>query len=395
MATALGTVGRHQRLSATDADDAQLQRALFRWYDAEARDLPWRRRRDAYAIWVSEVMLQQTQVAVVLRYWAPFLERFPTLQRLAEAPLDSVLAAWSGLGYYARARNLHRAARLVMQRHQALLPSSASALAELPGFGRYTVGAVGSIAFGLKEPVVDGNVARVLSRLFAVAGPPGTPDRERSLWALAQRLVQNQRPGDWNQALMELGATVCRASSPLCLVCPVQKSCQALVLGLVESLPPPRVARERQHLRLAVAVARRRGRVLLGCRPARGLFGGLWELPSVEVPAAAKGEDVRRALVELLGPGTRVGQALGEVHRTLTHRALALSLLEVKPPSRPRKGHYRALRWASAAEARDLGLSAAMRAALAATSRTQRTRGASPRARGARGPEETAPLLPA
>jgi len=345
--------------------DAKLRRALLRWYDAEARDLPWRKRCDAYAIWVSEVMLQQTQVAVVLRYWAPFLERFPTLERLAAAPLDSVLAAWSGLGYYARARNLHSAARAVVERHRGALPPSASALAELPGFGRYTVGAVASIAFGLQEPVVDGNVARVLSRLFAISGRPGAPDRERALWALAQRLVQNARPGDWNQAVMELGATVCRVASPSCLLCPVRGHCQALALGNVEHLPPRRVAQERQPLRLAVAVVRRRGRLLLGCRPARGLFGGLWELPSVEVLAAAEAEEVQRVLAELLGPGTRIGDTLGEVHRTLTHRALTLCLFEVKPPSRPRKGNYSALRWVNAAEARRLGVSAAMRAALA------------------------------
>src|SRR5450631_130661 len=257
-------------------EDAELRRALLGFYDAQARDLPWRRSRDAYAIWVSEVMLQQTQGAVVLRYWAPFLLRFPTVRALAEAPLEAVLASWRGLGYYARARNLHRAAQAVVAEHAEQLPASAEALAALPGFGRYTVGAVSSIAFGLPEPVVDGNVARVLSRLYAVEGAPGEPARERALWAHAGRLVKGERPGDWNQALMELGATLCRVSQPLCLLCPVRPQCLAHRLGKVDVLPPRRAAPKRRALRMAVAVARRRGRLLLGRRPARGLFGGLW-----------------------------------------------------------------------------------------------------------------------
>jgi A/G-specific adenine glycosylase len=364
LATALRT-GRRREPPRAGATDAALRRALLDWYEKEARDLPWRKRRDAYAIWVSEVMLQQTQVAVVLRYWAPFLDAFPTLEQLAKAPLDAVLAAWSGLGYYARARNLHRAARAVVEVHAGSLPASASALSKLPGFGRYTVGAVASIAFGLAEPVVDGNVARVLSRLFAVSGRPGEAAREERLWALAEALVRGERPGDWNQALMELGATLCRAAHPSCLLCPVRAQCQALALGLVDALPPPRAAAPKRALRLAVAVARRRGRILLACRPARGLFGGLWELPSVEVDGAADSEALPAALASLLGPGTRVGLPLGQVHRTLTHRELTLCLFAVTAPSRPRRGEYRALRWVNAQEASTLGVSAATLAALA------------------------------
>jgi A/G-specific adenine glycosylase len=337
---------------------------LLDFYDSQARDLPWRRSRDPYAIWVSEVMLQQTQVSVVLRYWTPFLARFPTLPSLAEAPLEAVLAAWRGLGYYARARNLHRAAQAVAERHQGRLPASASALASLPGFGRYTVGAVASIAFGLPEAVVDGNVARVLSRLFLLEGRPGAPERERALWARANRLVQGERPGDWNQALMELGATVCRVAQPTCLLCPVRTHCRALLEGKVNTLPPPREPPLRRPLRLAVALARRRGRLLLGRRPARGLFGGLWELPAVEVPEGATETAARAALLALLGPGTRVEASLGEVRRALTHRALRLSLFGVTAPPRPRSGDYVEMRWVSPAEAQGLGMSAAMEAAL-------------------------------
>jgi A/G-specific adenine glycosylase len=366
VATAPRSVAKAERLPAPPPDvDTQLRHALLSHYDAHARDLPWRRSRDAYAIWVSEVMLQQTQVAVVLRYWGPFLEHFPTLPLLAAAPLDAVLAAWRGLGYYARARNLHRAARAVVEFHEGVLPASAAALAQLPGFGRYTVGAVASIAFGLKEPLVDGNVARVLARLFCVEGRPGEPEREARLWALAHRLVDAERPGDWNQALMELGATLCRVSQPFCLLCPLRAHCQALTNGKVEQLPPPKLAPQRQSLRLAVAVAHRRGRLLLGQRPARGLFGGLWEPPSVELPKTAQHLDVKQALVALLGSGTRVGKSLGAVRRTLTHRELTLSLFAVAPPPRPSQGKYLALRWVSVQQAKALGVSAAMQAAIA------------------------------
>ncbi|HEY1908255.1 MAG TPA: A/G-specific adenine glycosylase, partial [Myxococcaceae bacterium] len=212
---------------------AELRAALLRWYDAQARDLPWRRTRDPYRIWVSEVMLQQTQVSVVLPYWTAFLARFPDLDSLARASLDDVLAAWRGLGYYARARNLHRAAVAVVERHAGGLPDDVDALRALPGFGRYTVGAVASIAFGKEVPLVDGNVARVLARLAGLEGPTGDAGREKQLWALAEALVQGERPGDWNQALMELGATVCRQEQPTCLLCPVRAHCGALASGRV------------------------------------------------------------------------------------------------------------------------------------------------------------------
>ncbi|MGO9831463.1 MAG: A/G-specific adenine glycosylase [Myxococcaceae bacterium] len=382
MATALRVppLAESAEVPTHEADEA-LRRALLGWYDAQARDLPWRRRRDAYAIWVSEVMLQQTQVTVVLRYWAPFLTRFPTLPSLAAASLEAVLAAWRGLGYYARARNLHRAARVVVERHGGVLPASASALAELPGFGRYTVGAVASIAFGLAEPVVDGNVARVLSRLYAVHGAPGAPAREARLWVHASRLVPAERPGDFNQALMELGATLCRLANPSCLLCPVRPQCQALSRGQLELLPPQRPAQRRQPLRLAVAVVRKRGRLLLGRRPATGLFGGLWELPAVKLPSTATGQQVHRRLTALLGKGTRVGKPLGTVHRTLTHRELTLCLFQATAPLRPQQGEYLELRWVRPGETAHLGVSAAMQAALAKVTAAAPARPASPRRR--------------
>src|SRR5262249_12966131 len=209
-----------------------LRRALLEWFDKHKPDLPWRRARDPSAIGLSEVMLQQTQVVPVLPYWHRFLKRFPTVQSLADAALPDVLAQWRGLGYYSRARHLHRAAQLIRARPDGF-PTTAKELVQLPGFGRYTAGAVASIAFGEPVPVVDGNVARVLSRLFEVDGAPGDRRREKELWSIAEELVAGDRPGDLNQALMELGALICRVDEPTCLLCPVRPHCAALRSGRV------------------------------------------------------------------------------------------------------------------------------------------------------------------
>jgi A/G-specific adenine glycosylase len=341
----------------------ELVQALLAWFRRSQRPLPWRRSPDAYAVWVSEVMLQQTQVDRVVPFYLAFLERFPTVEALAEAPLDDVLARWRGLGYYARARSLHAAAREVVARHGGRLPDTVDALRELPGFGRYTAGAVASIAYGVQAPVVDGNVARVLSRLFEVEGPPGEKAREARLWALAQSLVPARRPGDFNQALMELGATTCVPSGPLCLVCPVSAWCGALRHGRVDELPPARKAARRKRLELAVAVVQRQGSVLLARRPEGGLFGGLWELPCAE--ASPDGE---RALQRLLGPKATVGPELVVVQRTLTHRELVLRLHASRMPARlpAAPAPYTRWGWVARAAVARLGMSSAMEAALAA-----------------------------
>ena len=331
----------------------ELRLALLRWYDAQARDLPWRRTRDPYAIWVSEVMLQQTQVSVVLPYWRTFLARFPDVAALARSELDEVLAAWRGLGYYARARNLHRAAQAVVERHAGRLPDDVEALRALPGFGRYTVGAVASIAFGRSVPLVDGNVARVMARLLGVEGATGDAAREKHLWALAETLVEGERPGDWNQALMELGATVCRPEQPTCLLCPLRSRCVALASGKLAEIPAPKVAAPRRALHLAVAAVRRRNEVLLVRRDGTGLFGGLWELPGVECAPGSELEALRAHWPEI------AARPLGRVERTLTHRALTIEIFAVEhlpPPD--------GARWVTAEEARTLGISAAMQMVL-------------------------------
>lgn len=304
-------------------------------------------------------MLQQTQVATAIPYFHRFLSRFPTVEALAAAELEQVLAAWRGLGYYSRARNLHRAARELGAANAGGLPSTARELALLPGFGRYTAGAVASIAFGEQVPAVDGNAARALSRLFCVEGTPRL--RETALWELAGRLCRGERPGDLNQALMELGALLCRAETPLCDRCPVRRACRALSHGRVQAIPPARPRRARQSLRLTAAVWIRQRRVLLARREERGLFGGLWELPCSE--ARGRPDATLRAL---LGPRLRVGRMLGELKRTLTHRELTLRLYEVsggRPPATA--APYRELRWVGPASARRLAMSTAMQLALA------------------------------
>ncbi|WP_186002213.1 A/G-specific adenine glycosylase [Corallococcus sp. Z5C101001] len=344
---------------------AALHGPLLSWYDRNKRDLPWRRTRDPYAIWLSEVMLQQTQVATVIPYWERFLARFPSVKALASAPLDDVLSGWKGLGYYSRARNLHRAAREVVERFGGKLPATAEELLTLPGFGRYTSGAVASIAFGEQAPIVDGNVARVLSRLFEVEGVPGDREREATLWALASALVKGERPGDFNQALMEHGATVCRPESPLCLLCPVRDGCFAYRKGRVEELPPAKVRAAPRKLFLALAVWPHEGTLLFARRADKGLFGGLWELPAVEVEEDTPEAEATARLATALGTALTLEATLDSVRRQLTHRDLTLRLLRVRGGSRPtRASAFQELRWCTPQEAEALGMSTAMQRAL-------------------------------
>jgi len=258
--------------------------ALVRWFRASNRDLPWRRTRDPYAIWISEIMLQQTRVEAVVPYYDRFVARFPTVHALADAPLDDVLHAWSGLGYYRRARQLHAAAALVVHEHAGTLPSEEDALRALPGIGRYTAGAIRSIAFGHAAPIVDGNVARVLSRLFALKGGPGQASWEKRLWALAAQLVPAADPSAFNQGLMELGATVCLPRAPRCDVCPLAKFCKAHALGRQEAFPPPKPRAKVERVE-QTAVVRRRARdggILLRQRGDDEHNAGMWEVALVD-----------------------------------------------------------------------------------------------------------------
>ncbi|NOT32759.1 MAG: A/G-specific adenine glycosylase [Candidatus Eisenbacteria bacterium] len=309
--------------------------ALLRWYGMHRRPLPWRENRDPYRIWVSEVMLQQTQVATATPHYRAFLARFPSLERLASARLDQVLAAWSGLGYYRRARNLHAAARQVVREHGGVVPRDPAAFERLPGVGRYTTGAVLSISFDLPLPVLDGNVARVLSRFEALSFSVREPRGARELWARAAALVPARGAGDWNQALMELGATVCKPVAPACERCPVRRWCRAHALGRVEEFPPVEARRATEAVRRAVAVIERDGKLLVAKR-GRGVLEGLWEPPGVEIdPARASRTPsteharVRRALaaeLSRLGITARLERSDLEVRHTITHRRITVEM---------------------------------------------------------------------
>ena len=296
-----------------------LRPRLLAWYDAHRRDLPWRSGGDTppdpYRVWLSEVMLQQTRVETVKPYYTRWLARFPTLASLAAAPLDDVLKAWEGLGYYSRGRNLHRAAREVADRHAGQVPGDPAAFRALPGVGRYTAGAVLSIAFGLPEPVVDGNVRRVFSRWMDDPRPT-----DGALWELASRMVPGERPGDLNQALMELGATVCTPRAPRCLACPVADLCAARAAGTQHDRPARRNARPVPRETQAVAVVEREGRYLIARRPVDTRLGGLWEFPgTLRARGESAGRAAERAVREGLGLEVRAGGPIAVVVHRFTH----------------------------------------------------------------------------
>lgn len=318
--------------------------------------------RDPYRVWVSEVMLQQTQVATATPYYDRFVARFPTVRALARAPRDRVLAAWSGLGYYRRARHLHEAAGIVVREHAGRVPSEPGAFGALPGVGRYTVGAVLSIGFGAPLAVLDGNVARVLSRLAARPWSLRRAPDARALWGLAEELLDRGSPGDWNQALMELGATVCTPRAPRCEGCPVRRHCRAHAAGRQEDFPP--VAPRRAGIRVLRAVARvvRSGRVLM-VRRSGPLLDGLWEPPGVDLD---RGEPAERGLARALASlGLRgsLRPTPVRIRHTITHRAIEVRVWDLDP-SRPLPRAGSTLRWVAPGE-RDVALSSLARRVLA------------------------------
>ncbi|HME72825.1 MAG TPA: A/G-specific adenine glycosylase [Myxococcota bacterium] len=353
-------------MSARAAALAEARSALLPWYRANRRDLPWRRTRDPYAIWVSEAMLQQTRVETVIPYYERFLQRFPDIATLAGASLEDVYAAWAGLGYYSRARNLHRAALTLLERFDGRLPTTRDELLELPGIGRYTAGAVASIAFERPEPVLDGNVERVLARYLGVREDVGGPSGAAALWDAAEHLVIGPEPGELNQALMELGATLCSARAPRCLACPLRAGCIARRDGDADSLPR-KSARAKPRAMRAVAVLVRRGpRVLAVRRPPGGLLGGLWELPGGAVKRGEAPKDaLRRAIREQTGLELAQVEAAGSVEHTFTHRQLRLQLFRGDGGrGRLRLRELEAYRWLTPAAFRGLAQGALTRKAL-------------------------------
>ena len=344
----------------------RLRAALLAWYEASQRDLPWRRTRDPYAIWISETMLQQTRVETVIPYYERFLARFPDVGALARADEDELMGHWAGLGYYRRARHLQAAARTLLAEFGGSLPRDADALRRLSGVGRYTAGAIASIAFDRPEPVLDGNVTRVLARLLDLREDVGAAATRERLWSEAGAWARGPRPGDLNQALMELGASVCTPGAPRCEACPLAPGCAARAAGDPEALPVKRPKAPPRPLRAACAWIARRGRVLLVRRPPGGLLGGLWELPGGELaPRETAAAGLARVLREGVGLQVAGVRRAGTVGHVFTHRVLELAVFRAEAAGRVRRTAFDAHRWLEPHRLASLPTSTAARKALA------------------------------
>ncbi len=305
---------------------AAVHDALIAWFEANKEDLPWRRTREPYAVWLSEIMLQQTQVATALPYYERFLARFPTVEALAAAPLDAVLKLWEGMGYYSRACNLHRAAQMIVDEFGGRFPDTIEGLLRLPGVGRYTAAAIGSLAFGLDRPVLDGNVIRVLTRLFDIDDEVSQSRIRRELWSLAGEILPAGRAAAWNEGLMELGQRVCVPRLPRCEVCPLSVFCRAYRRG-VQADRPVRSARARtpHHDVTAGIIRRDDGRILIAQRPVGGMLGGLWEFPGGKrLLGETLEECLRREIREELAIEVAVGPQIAVVKHSYTHFRITL-----------------------------------------------------------------------
>jgi A/G-specific adenine glycosylase len=312
---------------------ARLRRRLLAWFDRHQRELPWRGTRDPYRVWISEIMLQQTQVMTVIPYFNRFLAQFPTLADLAAAEERQVLRLWEGLGYYRRARQLHRAARICMAEHGGRFPETRDAALALPGIGRYTAGAILSIAFDQRQPIVEANTVRVYSRLLASRESPHGTTGQRMLWSAAEELLPAARPGDFNQALMELGAIVCLPEVPRCDDCPVALLCPTRAAGLQAAIPAPKPRPRTTAVREAAVVVRRGPRVLLVCRDDGGRWAGLWDFPRFPITAAggaALRTELAQRTLETCGQRIDPGMQLATLTHGVTRFRIALSCHEAR-----------------------------------------------------------------
>ncbi|MBU4316115.1 MAG: A/G-specific adenine glycosylase [Proteobacteria bacterium] len=355
--------------SRMDQNDTVIQKNLARkllaWYRKNKRDLPWRNTHDPYAIWVSEIMLQQTRVDTVIPYYDRFLKTFPSVESLAQSPLSTVLKTWENLGYYSRARHLHNAAKILVDRFECKIPDDPHELLKLPGIGAYTAGAIASIAYGRTVPAVDGNVRRILCRVFAIRDSVGNPDVLKVLESKAGSLVPEKTPGDFNSALMDLGATLCRPKVPLCPSCPLETLCQARVLGLENELPvvEKRGKIPHRHGVCAVIFDDKR-RLLVVQRPSTGLLASLWKLPGgFSLDKKDMAGDLVREVKKELDIDIRTGKKLGSMDHAYTHFRLTLFAYEAlwikdSPSGAPIICHgCQDFRWASAKDLEALAFS--------------------------------------
>ncbi len=326
---------------------------LLTWYSTHARRLPWRNppgseNERAYAVWISEIMLQQTRVDTVLPYYERWMQRFPSLEDLANSALSDVFRLWEGLGYYGRARNLHRTAQMLMTDYQGAFPHTKEELLRLPGIGKYTAAAIASLVFDQREYVLDGNVRRVLARVFDVQEPSDSSAAEKRFATLAAHHLPAETPGEYNQALMELGALVCRPRQPQCLECPLKEMCLARLGGFQARRPVTRPKTPVPHYIVAAGVIRRDGTVLIAQRPAKGLLGGLWEFPGGKQQAGEElPETLFRELSEELAVNINIGAGLGVYRHAYTHFRVTLHAFECElaEDSQPQLREHCALAW--------------------------------------------------
>ncbi len=335
-------------------------RRLIKWHSVHGRhDMPWQNTRDPYRVWLSEIMLQQTQVATVIPYYERFLARFPTMATLAAAPAESVMGLWSGLGYYARARNLHACAKAVMQEHGGEFPKDAEAIAGLPGIGRSTANSIAAFCFAARTPIMDGNVKRVLTRQFGIEGFPGQPAIERELWALAESLVPNKNVDIYNQAQMDLGSLVCTRSKPRCDACPVAANCVARLQARTAELPTRKEKRVIPEREVTLLMLVQNGKVLLEQRPPSGIWGGMLSLPELPsgLSAAADASDYTKSTLSCT-PGK--WSSLPLLTHTFTHFRLHISTCRAEVKSRPHAAEG-TQRWLAFDELADAPLPAPIR----------------------------------
>ena len=315
-----------------------IQSKLLQWFKKNKRDLPWRNTREPYAIWVSEIMLQQTQVDTVVPYYQEFLKSFPTVRHLAKANLSKVLKAWEGLGYYSRARNLHHASRVIANRFQGKIPDKLEDLLGLPGIGRSTAGAILSFAFNQEAAILDGNVKRVLSRFFAVSG-----GSERVLWRISESLIPKGRSNPFNQALMDLGSLVCTPKNPHCPHCPLRNFCKGKAFGDPERYPIKRLKKPIPHIEGISAVIQKDGKVLLNRRPPKGLLGGLWEFPNWKIEEKRNVRlrlRLRNHIKKETGMDVEVTESIGTFQQTYSHFKLTLYAYHCQVVSSDKNGNW-------------------------------------------------------
>ncbi len=307
-------------------DLPQLRRSLLTWYQNSGRELPWRSSREPYEIWISEIMLQQTQVKTVIPYYQRWLATFPTVETLANADLQQVLKLWQGLGYYARARHLHACSQAIVQQYDGVFPDQLEAILKLPGIGRTTAGGILSAAFNQPISILDGNVKRVLARLTALTIPPS--EAIKSLWQLSDTILDPKHPRQFNQALMDLGATLCTPKNPQCSQCPWQSFCQAYQLNLQSKLPMRKASTPLPHKMIGVAVIwNDQGQILIDKRPAKGLLGGLWEFPGGKLEENETIQDcILREIREELGIEIEIGDYLMTLDHAYTHFKITLNV---------------------------------------------------------------------